>query len=126
MVDSDEYTIMKLSESEQLKNLLGLRGKLVDTNKSSNKDQLGLLNKVRTGSLRLSDSPDSVSLTGSILLEVYLGSVGQLSSFLGLVLKQVGWELMKTRHTASRIVTAASEAVAFLTAAAVFKYFSAI
>jgi len=76
LVELDEDSIVELSQSKQLEDLLRLGGKLVNTSNSNQKGNLGLsLNEEVTSGLGISFVLNKFSIGGLILFEVFL-SVG--------------------------------------------------
>ena len=83
-VELDEGTVMELTESEELHDLLLLGGKLVDTSDSDHESDLGLgFDEDVTSLLGVSLVLDEGSVGGGVLLGVLLG-VGASGSSLGL------------------------------------------
>jgi hypothetical protein len=90
LVELDENTVVELSESKELHDLLLLGGKLVDTSDSDNEGNLGLgLYEEVSGFLGLSSGIDEGLVSGGVLLGVLLG-VGGLDLSLDGALLLVG------------------------------------
>lgn len=98
--DLDEDTVVDLEETEELEDLAGLGGNLVDTLDADNEDQLGLGRNVG-GVILLGDAvkTDLLALSGTVLLNVLLSTleddatlllVGLLNSWLARCSTQVG------------------------------------
>lgn len=74
-VNLEENTVVKLLESEELQDLSWLWCHLVDTDESSNEQELGLgLNEEVAVLSGLTSKTDEVGLTGSVFLQVLDGT----------------------------------------------------
>ena len=74
--DTDEDTVVDLQETEQLEDLAGLRGDLVDTLDADNEDQLGLSRNVKLAALLGNTSKaDLFTLRLAVLLNVLLSTL---------------------------------------------------
>jgi hypothetical protein len=74
--ETDESTVVDLDQTEELKDLAGLRSDLVDTLDTDNKDQLGLVRDVEV-TLLAGDAgqADLLTLSIAVLLDVGLGAL---------------------------------------------------
>jgi len=80
-VDSNEGSVVDLSESEQLKDLSDLRSQIVDTSDSDHKNDLRFSGNIeRTFSSSLSSERDKFLLFGSVFLVKSFTSLGVFSS----------------------------------------------
>jgi hypothetical protein len=76
LVDTDESSIVDLSESEELKDSANLWGNTIDTSDSDNDGQFRLrVQEVVTSGARCSSGLDSGSLCGSVFLHILLCSL---------------------------------------------------
>jgi len=78
-VKSDEHSVVELSETEEVHDLLGLGGKLVDTSSSDDKGNLGLgLNVEVAGGFSVTLGLDGSGISGGVLVLVLLGFGGEV------------------------------------------------
>ena len=101
-VDLDEDTVVHLAKTEELHDLLGLRGDLVDTGEADGEDELGFgLDEEVTLLMGLAAKVDEVGLLTLVLLvvlgEVLLGELAEglvlaldLGASLSLLLQELG------------------------------------
>jgi len=81
LVQFDEYSIVDLSKTEQLKSLTDLGVNLVDTTNSNNKSQLGFSrNVVIALGPSLTSKSDFIALLGSVLLDVLFSPLENLNT----------------------------------------------
>lgn len=99
LIQTDEDSVVDLTKTQQLKDLLDLRGNAVDTLDTDGEDKLRSIGNVQvTGVLGLTSHTDLGSLLLSVFLDVLLGSLEDdlAGSLLGLLLLG-GLFIMKER-----------------------------
>lgn len=99
-VHLEENAVVQLSQSEQLQDFLRLGGHLVDTDESGHVKELGLgLNEEVSVLASLSAHSHQVRLSGVIFLQVSQGSLLELRSLDGVLLRNDNGTTEELKHT---------------------------